>query len=65
MGHGFPPDSPKRQVKEANDCCASHLVKWDCGCSWGCPLCWASWECSVCGHKMNDSGKALLEQGNK
>ena len=28
--------------------CKGTLVEWDCGCSWGCTLCWVSLECNQC-----------------
>jgi hypothetical protein len=44
----FPAETRKRQLKSVKPCCKDHLVEWSCGCSWGCDVCWASFECSEC-----------------
>jgi hypothetical protein len=49
----FPVEKDSKQLKSIQSCCPGHAVPWDCGCSWGCPLCWVAYECSVCNHKYS------------
>lgn len=32
--------------------CKGLLVPWDCGCSWGCRLCWVAYDCDKCHQKF-------------
>jgi len=54
------PDSPEKQNRDAKECCPTHLKEWNCGCSWGCDVCFASYRCSVCGCLFNEKGKYML-----
>jgi len=49
----FPGPNMKRQLRDVNACCRDHLVRWDCGCSWGCSVCWVTYQCTVCGHNYS------------
>lgn len=50
----FPEPKAPRGV-EGGPCpdpnCKGKLKSWDCGCAWGCELCWVSYECTRCGLK--------------
>jgi len=48
-----PPRKLKKQLGSVKPCCSAHLDKWDCGCSWGCDLCWVSFTCTVCHAKYS------------
>ena len=60
----FPGDTPRLQLKNANDCCTPENMKsWDCGCSWGCPLCWVAYRCRTCDKCYDASTIHFLGKG--
>lgn len=60
----FPAPSKKAQQKDRSPCCQdpSNHQHWDCGCSWGCSLCWVGYRCRVCdaclSHKYHEAREA-------
>lgn len=47
----FPRETVKKQKEQIKSCCPTHLERWDCGCSWGCDLCWVAYSCTKCNAK--------------
>jgi hypothetical protein len=65
MGYSrFPTEGVARQLKDAHECCydEGNLKKWDCACSWGCPLCWIAYKCAVCGASFSSKGVTALQR---
>jgi len=59
----FPADSVRKQRAQIKDCCKSNLQDWDCGCSWGCTLCYVRYHCKECGASYGaEVAKELKEQ---
>jgi len=58
----FPAESISHQKKAIKKCCWGNLKEWDCGCSWGCPQCYAAYQCKTCGHILGyEIGKLVAE----
>ncbi len=54
----FPSDSISKQNKQRMQCCVEeNMIKWDCGCSWGCPMCWIAKRCKTCGASYSSNYK--------
>jgi hypothetical protein len=57
----FPAERLKVQLQNIKSCCKTNLEKWDCGCSWGCDMCYISYQCKVCNSKYSLEAKNKIE----
>ena len=46
----FPGRGRRARLARIKPCCLeeANLRPYDCGCSWGCEVCWATVQCTVC-----------------
>lgn len=45
--------APTLKKIKLNECCKKdNMEEWDCFCSFGCDLCWASYQCKTCHTKF-------------
>jgi hypothetical protein len=62
----FPSESSKKQYSTMKKCCTNikNYKEYDCGCSWGCNVCWVSYECKKCGNLISSGVYEHIEKGN-
>lgn len=59
----YPPSKKKEYV---NSCCLveKNIEQWDCGCSYGCPMCNYKYQCKVCTKYFINKPEAKKEAEN-
>lgn len=57
----FPAAPYSKQMKDVKSCCLDNLKPWDCGCSWGCDMCYVTHRCDVCRACYGASAKETID----